>query len=118
MFDITWETMKINYNSFKKRVPKVKHDPSLDKYDGVDLFPDKTAKANELLSRTGHPENYLKRSDAFPHPPICTFTYQNTISSTISGSLKLLYRNQFGITLKWTSPGHVSARSLPSGYAP
>jgi hypothetical protein len=53
--------MKTQNDSFKKRVPKVKHDPSLDKYEGVDLFPEKTARANEIIKKTGHPESYLKK---------------------------------------------------------
>ena len=33
---------------------------SLNKYRSVVLFPEKLAKANEILKKTGHPKNYLK----------------------------------------------------------
>lgn len=34
----------------------VRIDPSLDKYDHVVLFPDKLAKANEQLKKSGFPK--------------------------------------------------------------
>ncbi|HEY5464009.1 MAG TPA: hypothetical protein VIJ95_12185 [Hanamia sp.] len=39
----------------KKKVPAVRIDPSLDKFDNVVLFPDKLAKANEQLKKSGFP---------------------------------------------------------------
>jgi hypothetical protein len=44
----------------KKKAPIVVIDESLDKYDNTNPFPEKLAKANEILKRTGHPEKYLK----------------------------------------------------------
>ena len=41
--------MEIN----EKKVPAVRIDPSLDKYDDVVLFPDKLVKANEQLKKSG-----------------------------------------------------------------
>ncbi len=40
----------------EKKVPAVRIDPSLDKYDNVVLFPDKLAKANEQLKKSGSPK--------------------------------------------------------------
>jgi hypothetical protein len=51
--------MKTIKDSFKSRMPKVKYDPALDKYEGLDLFPEKTAKANEILKKTGHPPQII-----------------------------------------------------------
>ncbi|WP_342084153.1 hypothetical protein [Dyadobacter sp. OTU695] len=39
-----------------------KHNPSLDKWDGVDLFPEKTAKAREILAKTPWPPRDEKSS--------------------------------------------------------
>jgi hypothetical protein len=48
-------------SSSKKRYKiKVTIDESLDKYDNMVLFPEKLKRANEILKKTGHPENYLK----------------------------------------------------------
>jgi hypothetical protein len=44
----------------KRKGPVVIKDESLDKYDNTNPFPEKLAKANEILRRTGHPEKYLK----------------------------------------------------------
>jgi len=44
----------------KRKTPTVVIDKSLDKYDNVVLFPEKLAKINEILKKTGHPKNYLK----------------------------------------------------------
>ena len=38
-----------------KKLPAVRIDPALDKYDGIVLFPDKLAKANEQLKKSGFP---------------------------------------------------------------
>ena len=40
----------------EKKVPAVRIDPSLDKYDNVVLFPDKLAKANEQIKKSGFPK--------------------------------------------------------------
>ncbi len=39
-----------------KKVPAVRIDPSLDKYDNVVLFPDKLAKANQHIKKSGFPK--------------------------------------------------------------
>ncbi|HZY38983.1 MAG TPA: hypothetical protein VFE53_20120 [Mucilaginibacter sp.] len=44
----------------KMKAPIVVVDESLDKYDNVIPFPEKHEKMNEILKKTGHPENYLK----------------------------------------------------------
>lgn len=38
------------------------YNPELDKYVGVDLFPEKTARAREFLSKHPIPEHLLKGS--------------------------------------------------------
>jgi len=48
----------------KKKVPVVRIDKSLDKYDDVVLFPDKVAKANEMLRTVGLPNAKKKRHRA------------------------------------------------------
>ncbi len=40
----------------EKKVPAVRIDPSLDKYDDVVLFPEKLEKANEQLKKSGFPK--------------------------------------------------------------
>ena len=40
----------------EKKVPAVCIDPSLDKYNDVVLFPEKLAKANEQLKKSGFPK--------------------------------------------------------------
>ncbi len=40
----------------KKKVPVVKIDKSLNKYDDIVLFPDKVKKANEMLRTIGLPK--------------------------------------------------------------
>ncbi|HXL56552.1 MAG TPA: hypothetical protein VN958_09865 [Chitinophagaceae bacterium] len=40
----------------KKKVPAVRIDSSLDKYDNVVLFPEKLEKANEKLKKSGFPK--------------------------------------------------------------
>lgn len=39
----------------KKKVPAVRIDPSLDKYDNVVLFPEKLVKANDQIKKSGFP---------------------------------------------------------------
>lgn len=43
----------------KTSYPSVKHDPSLDQYSDVDLFPEKTARAQELLKESKLPPELL-----------------------------------------------------------
>jgi hypothetical protein len=45
----------------EKKVPAVRVDPSLDKYDNVMLFPDKLAKANEQIKKSGFPKLIEKK---------------------------------------------------------
>ncbi|MEO6230634.1 MAG: hypothetical protein ABJB11_01265 [Ferruginibacter sp.] len=47
--------MKTMFELNKKKVPAVRIDPELNKYDNVVLFPDKLAKANEQLKKSGFP---------------------------------------------------------------
>jgi len=44
----------------KRKGPIITMDESLSKYKGVVLFPEKLERANEILKKTGHPEDYLK----------------------------------------------------------
>jgi hypothetical protein len=39
-----------------KKVPAVRIDPSLDKYDNIVLSPKKLEKANDMLKKTGFPK--------------------------------------------------------------
>ena len=48
--------MKTMLEINKKKVPAVRIDPSLDKYDNVVLFPEKLSKANEQLKISGFPK--------------------------------------------------------------
>jgi len=52
--------MDENYEVFK--VPAVRIDTSLDKYDNVVLFPEKLAKANEQLQASGFPKISSKKN--------------------------------------------------------
>ena len=47
--------MKTMLEINKKKIPAVRIDPSLDKYDKIVLFPEKLAKANERLQKSGFP---------------------------------------------------------------
>ena len=44
-------------NLNKNKTPLVKIDKSLEKLRGKNLFPEKLAKANELIARVGLPKN-------------------------------------------------------------
>ena len=46
----------------EKKVPAVRVDTSLDKYDDIVLFPDKLEKANESLKKSGFPKLPKKQS--------------------------------------------------------
>ena len=48
--------MKTMLEINKKKVPAVCIDSSLDKYDNIVLFPEKLAKANEQLKKSGFPK--------------------------------------------------------------
>ncbi len=48
--------MKSMFEINEKKVPAVRIDTSLDKYDDVVLFPDKLAKANKNLKKSGFPK--------------------------------------------------------------
>lgn len=50
-------------SKFKRKGPKVIIDKSLNKYEEVVLFPEKLARANEMLSKSGHPQDYLDKLD-------------------------------------------------------
>ena len=52
--------MKTMHEINKKKVPAVRIDTSLDKYDNISLFPKKLAKANEKLKKTGFPKTNKK----------------------------------------------------------
>ncbi len=53
--------MKTMLEINKNKVPAVRIDPSLDRYDNVVLFPDKLAKANEQIKKSGFPKLPGKR---------------------------------------------------------
>ena len=53
--------MKTMKDINKKKVPAVRIDPSLDKYDNITLFPEKLEKANKDLKKTGFPKLPLKK---------------------------------------------------------
>lgn len=48
--------MKTTFDASKGKVPGVRIDPSLDKYDGVSLFPEKLKLANEKIKKSGFSE--------------------------------------------------------------
>ncbi|MDB4903926.1 MAG: hypothetical protein JWQ63_3207 [Mucilaginibacter sp.] len=49
-------------DDFKRKVPTVRIDKSLDKYDNVELFPEKLTKANKMLHKVGSPEDSIKNT--------------------------------------------------------
>ena len=57
--------MEITAELKKRKVPIVKIDKSLNKYDDIILFPDKLEKANEMLRKVGLPKQWTneKRHD-------------------------------------------------------
>jgi len=57
----TIEELKIKELN-KRKAPIVVIDESLDKYDNVVLFPEKLAKANEMLRTVGHPKDIIKKA--------------------------------------------------------
>jgi len=50
--------MKITAELKKRKIPIVKIDKSLNKYDDIVLFPDKLEKANEMLKKVGLPKQW------------------------------------------------------------
>jgi len=51
--------MKITTELKKRKIPIVKIDKSLNKYDDIVLFPDKLEKTNEMLRKVGLPKRKL-----------------------------------------------------------
>ena len=51
--------MKVIAEIQKRRIPIVRVDKSLDKYDDIILFPDKLEKANEMLRKIGLPKQWI-----------------------------------------------------------
>ena len=52
--------MKITKEIKERKVPIVRIDKSGNVYDDQIVFPDKLAKANEMLRKTGLPKQWLK----------------------------------------------------------
>jgi hypothetical protein len=50
--------MKITTELKKRKIPIVKIDKSLNKYDDIVLFPDKLEKANKMLRKVGLPKQW------------------------------------------------------------
>jgi hypothetical protein len=50
--------MKISHKLNKRKIPIVKIDKSLNKYDDIVLFPEKLEKANERLKKVGLPKQW------------------------------------------------------------
>ena len=50
--------MKIITELKKRKIPIVRMDESLNKYDDKILFPDKLEKANEMLKKNGLPKQW------------------------------------------------------------
>ena len=51
--------MNVTEEIKKRKTPIVRIDTSLNKYDDIILFPDKLAKANEMLRKTGLPKQWI-----------------------------------------------------------
>jgi hypothetical protein len=54
--------MKITTEIKKRKIPIVKIDKSLNKYDDVIMFPEKLEKANEMLRKVGLPKQWTNIS--------------------------------------------------------
>ncbi len=63
----TMKTMKVIKEIKRRKIPIVRIDKSLNKYDDIVLFPDKLEKANDMLRRVGLPTQWTKQ-----HPPLTT----------------------------------------------
>ena len=53
--------MKITTELKKRKIPIVKIDKSLNKYDDIVMFPDKLEKANEMLRKVGLPKQWTNK---------------------------------------------------------
>ena len=53
--------MKSMFEINEKKVPVVRIDSALDKYDYIVLFPEKLAKANEQLKKSGFPTSITEK---------------------------------------------------------
>jgi len=49
---------------------EVTYDPELDKYKDIVLFPEKLARANEILEKYGMPEEYIQRNKTSAGAPV------------------------------------------------
>lgn len=54
--------MKITTELKKRKVPIVRIDKSLNKYDDIVLFPDKLEKANAMLRNVGLPKQWTEKN--------------------------------------------------------
>ena len=54
--------MKVTNELKKRKIPIVKIDNSLDKFDEKVLFPEKLEKANEMLKKIGLPKQWTKKN--------------------------------------------------------
>ena len=53
--------MKVTDELKKRKIPIVKVDKSLDKFDDKVLFPEKLEKANEMLKKIGLPKQWTTK---------------------------------------------------------
>ena len=53
--------MKTMHEINKKKIPAIRIDHSLNKYNDVVLFPEKLAKANEQVKKSGFPKAATKK---------------------------------------------------------
>jgi len=54
--------MNVDKELKKRKIPIVKIDNSLDKFDNKILFPEKLEKANEMLKRIGLPKQWTTKN--------------------------------------------------------
>lgn len=54
--------MKVTNELKKRKIPIVKVDKSLDKFDEKILFPEKLEKANEMLKKVGLPKQWTAKT--------------------------------------------------------
>ena len=54
--------MKVTNELKKRKIPIVKIDSSLDKFDEKVLFPEKLEKANEMLKKIGLPKQWTTKN--------------------------------------------------------
>jgi hypothetical protein len=55
--------MKTTQEINEKKLPSIVIDPSLNKYENVVLFPEKLAKANEQIKKSGFPKLIAKKQN-------------------------------------------------------